>query len=169
VGGHCIAIDPWFLTEHSDNAFIIKTARTINDAMPGHVIDIARKMLNGHSSPTVTILGVAYKADVDDARETPARHIVNIAKSLGWKVKVHDYFVKDSEFKDLLSLEDSLKDSDCIILVTNHSEYANLDPQMARKHMKTLNLIDTRNHLNYHKWINAGFNVRLLGDGSRKR
>lgn len=163
VGGHCIAIDPWFLTEHSDNALIIKTARNINDSMPEHVIGLAKKMLNGIEQPKITILGVAYKPDVDDARETPAKHIIESAKKLGWQVTAHDPHVKSKDFSGLSGLDPALEGSDCVILVTNHEYYRKLKPIEVKTKMRIARLIDTRNYLNHKLWENAGFDVKVLG------
>lgn len=165
VGGHCIAIDPWFLTEASTKAVLIKAARNINDAMPSHVIELAKDALKGIDKPKVTILGVAYKANVDDARETPATEIINEAKNLGWQVAVTDPYVKTSEFPDLQDIDTAITDSDCIILVTNHDQFLEIDPSTVKSKMKTLNLIDTRNFLDQTKWQNAGFSVKILGNG----
>lgn len=165
VGGHCIAIDPWFLTEASTKSNLIKTARNINDAMPSHVIELAKEMLKDKEKPKITILGVAYKANVDDARETPASEIIKEAENLGWEVAVTDPFVKNSEFTDLVSLEESLENSDCVILVTNHDKFLEINPTDIKNKMKTLNLIDTRNFLDHGEWKSAGFKIKVLGNG----
>jgi UDP-N-acetyl-D-mannosaminuronic acid dehydrogenase len=165
VGGHCIAIDPWFLTEASTKAVLIKAARNINDAMPSHVIELAKDVLKDINQPKVTILGMAYKANVDDARETPATEIINEAKKLGWQVAMTDPYVKTSEFPDLQDIDTAITDSDCVILVTNHDQFLEIDPSTVKGKMKTLNLIDTRNFLDQAKWKNAGFTVKILGNG----
>jgi UDP-N-acetyl-D-mannosaminuronic acid dehydrogenase len=72
VGGHCIAVDPWFLTESSTKCKIISTAREINDCMPSYVLGKVREAVRRIESPKITVFGVAYKGNVDDARETPA-------------------------------------------------------------------------------------------------
>lgn len=165
VGGHCIAIDPWFLTEASTKAVLIKAARNINDHMPSHVIELAKDVLKGIDKPKVTILGVAYKANVDDARETPATEIINEAKNLGWQVAITDPYVKTTEFPDLQDIDTAITDSDCVILVTNHDQFLEIDPSAITDKMKSLNLIDTRNFLDQAKWQNAGFTVKILGNG----
>jgi UDP-N-acetyl-D-mannosaminuronic acid dehydrogenase len=165
VGGHCIAIDPWFLTEGSEHARIIKVARNINDEMPSHVVDLAKEILKEIEKPKVTILGVAYKANVDDARETPAKEIIDEIKALGWVVAAVDPYVKNVGFTDLVPLEEGLAESDAVILVTNHDKFLEIDPKDIKSQMKTLNMLDTRNFLDYKKWQAAGFKVKVLGNG----
>jgi UDP-N-acetyl-D-mannosaminuronic acid dehydrogenase len=165
VGGHCIAIDPWFLTEETENAVIIKTARNINDSMPSHVIDLVKSMVTSIENPKITVLGVAYKANVDDARETPASEIIKEARELGWTVSVVDPYVKQAEFPELVSIEKGLTDSDCMVLVTNHDKFKEIEPENIKSLMKTRNLVDTRSFLDHDKYENAGFKVKILGNG----
>ncbi len=76
VGGHCIPVDPWFLVEACPEARLIQAARTVNDAQPEWIAERVFKELEGVEKPKVAVWGVAYKADVDDARETPARQVI---------------------------------------------------------------------------------------------
>ena len=164
VGGHCIAIDPWFLTSISKVSNIIQTARFINDEMPAHVCRIIESTMPADGK-VVTILGVAYKPNVDDARETPAAHLIEILNQKGYVVRAHDYHVTDKEF-NLVPLEEAISGSDCLVLVTHHDEYKKLDPADVAKMMRYPNLVDTRNHFDHAAWENAGFTVTLLGDGT---
>jgi UDP-N-acetyl-D-mannosaminuronic acid dehydrogenase len=165
VGGHCIAIDPWFLSETSERANLIRAARHINDDMPLHVVRLATKMLP-RDAKRVALLGVAYKPDVDDARETPASHIIELFRQRGYEVMAHDFHVKDPLFT-LHELEHAVTEADVIILVTHHKEYLEIDPKDIGKLVRTKLLIDTRNHLDHAAWKKAGFIVRLLGNGRK--
>jgi len=165
VGGHCIAIDPWFLTEASNQATLIKTARQINDKMPKHVVELIKEMVGDKQNPKVTILGVAYKANVDDARETPSKEIICEAENLGFEVIAVDPLVKIGEFPDLQPLEEAVKNSDCLVLVTNHDDFKKINPEEIKSQMASLNLVDTRNFLDKNTWEKAGFKVKVLGDG----
>jgi len=164
VGGHCIPIDPWFLSKSSATSRVISIARKINDAMPRHIFQIAKSMLREENKATITIFGVSYKGNVDDTRETPALKLMRLLQRQGYKVRVFDPVAKS--FKGGISvLADAVKDTDCIILVTDHSEFKDIDPQQIAKLVRDKNLIDTRNVLDHKRWESAGFNVRILGKG----
>ena len=160
VGGHCLAIDPFFLAGKSKNSRIVKLAREINDFMAFHVVKSAKKMIGDIHNPTITLLGLAYKGDVDDVRESPSLKIKKIAEGEGFNVKAFDPLVKDrsSSCKDI---NEASLGSDCIILVTDHSEFKNIDPKTLL--VRNKNLLDTRNFLDHELWENAGFKVKLLG------
>lgn len=77
VGGHCIAVDPWFIVDAApEDARLIRTAREVNDAKPGWVLDQVRAAVAGTKAPVIAALGLAFKPDIDDLRESPARRIV---------------------------------------------------------------------------------------------
>lgn len=164
VGGHCLAIDPWFLAANSSRSRIISLAREINDSMPRHVLTLVKELLKGVKSATITVLGVAYKGDVDDIRETPALKFIKLAEDERYKVKVYDPRVKSFEYP-LHSLEEAAQGSDCLILITDHSSFKQIDPVKLSLLMRNRNLVDTRNILEHEKWRNAGFEVRVLGVG----
>ncbi|NHJ04811.1 MAG: nucleotide sugar dehydrogenase [Candidatus Heimdallarchaeota archaeon] len=166
VGGHCIAIDPWFLTENTFNAQLIATARNINDNMPNYALLLTKQLLEDQESfPIITILGVAYKGNVDDSRETPALKFIQLAEKQGFSIKIFDPHCNEFNGRDLLPLDEAVKDSDCIVLITDHDVFKNIDPIHIANLVKNKNLLDTRNHLDHDKWKKAGFNVKILGDG----
>lgn len=165
VGGHCLAKDPWFLAGELNRSRIISLAREINDSMPNYVLRLVKELLVGIDKPVITVLGVAYKGNVDDTRETPALKFIKSAISEGHKVKVHDPWVKSFDYK-LLSLESAAKDSDCLVLITDHSSFKQIDPVKLGSLMRHRNLVDTRNILAHKKWQEAGFKVRILGVGT---
>ncbi|MCK4520282.1 nucleotide sugar dehydrogenase [Candidatus Parcubacteria bacterium] len=157
VGGHCLAIDPWFLVRKDDNGTqAIKLARTINDSMPDYVINLISKTVKNIKKPTITILGAAYKANIDDWRETPALKIIKLAKKKGWQVKIHDPYIKNFPYK-LLNIKEALKNSDCAVLVTNHDFYKEVD----FKKYAVKNIVDTRNFLDKNKL--EDINLIVLG------
>jgi UDP-N-acetyl-D-mannosaminuronic acid dehydrogenase len=110
VGGHCIAIDPWFLIENSVRSRIVNLAREINESMPRHVLRLVKELGIG-ANGTITVLGVAYKGEVDDTRETPALKFIKLAENEGYTVKVHDPLVKEFEYA-IFEFEASVRDSD---------------------------------------------------------
>jgi UDP-N-acetyl-D-mannosaminuronic acid dehydrogenase len=166
VGGHCIAIDPWFLTENSTRCRIVSLAREINDGMPNHILRIVKGMVKGVNSPIITVFGVAYKGGVDDTRETPALKFIKLAENEGYEVKVHDPHVKEFEY-EVLGLEESVRGSDCIVLITDHLEFKDFDPKEISALTRTKNVVDTRNMLDAERWNEAGFSVKVLGEGTR--
>ena len=162
VGGHCIAIDPWFLVENSVRCRIVNLAREINESMPRHLLRLVKELGIG-THGTITVLGVAYKSDVDDTRETPALKFIKLVENEGYKVKVHDPYVKEFEY-DILGLGEAVKDSDCLMIITDHSKFKEIDPEEISKTMRKKNVVDSRNILDKEIWKKAGFNVRVLGD-----
>ncbi|MGV9206318.1 MAG: nucleotide sugar dehydrogenase [Promethearchaeia archaeon] len=162
VGGHCISIDPWFLLSNSTTSNMISLAREINDSMPNFVVNKVRHMIDDIQEPTVTIFGVAYKGDVNDTRETPALKIIKLIENEGINVKCYDPQVREFEY-DLYSLEEAVDGSDCILVVTDHKEFINIDPKYLENFIRNKNILDTRNILNDKKWKKASFKVKTLG------
>lgn len=163
VGGHCIAIDPWFLTEESNKGRLIQLSRQINDSMPNYVLQIVKEMIKGIKNPTITIFGVAYKGDVADTRATPAKKFIKLAENEGYKIKIYDPYVKKFEYP-LNNLKDSVNNSDCIVVLTDHSKFSNIDPNKLYKYMTHANILDTRNILDSNRWRKAKFNAKGLGE-----
>lgn len=147
VGGHCIAIDPWFLTENANNSSLITLARNINDSMPIHVLKKVKEMVNGIENPVITVFGVAYKGDIADTRATPALKFIKLAEKEGFTIKIYDPFVKEFEYP-ILSLEEAVEGSDCIVVLTDHSEFREMNISVLEKRMRSKNLVDMRNIVN---------------------
>lgn len=165
VGGHCLTKDPLFLAENAFGSRIIETAREINNSMPRLVLNYVDSLIGNVPNAIITVLGVAYKANVDDTRETPALKFIKLAENIGYKIKIFDPWVKTFEYP-LLSLEESVKESDCIVLITDHSAFRDIDPSILGKLMNNKILIDTRNALDSKKWKEAGFKIKILGNGT---
>lgn len=165
VGGHCIAVDPWFIVEKQPAlARIIRLCREINDGMPDHVARTLRSILDGLSSPKVTILGVSYKGNIDDVRATPALSVIRELKQLDIDFSIYDPHVRDFEH-ELSSLQEALAGSDCILLLADHDEFKFLYPEELGKLMRTRIVFDTRNALDHDLWGSCGFAVHRLGVG----
>ena len=128
VGGHCIAVDPWFIVARSPKyAKLIKTARQVNDSKPQWVIDKVKSKAEKFKNPVIGCLGLAFKADVDDLRESPA---VNIVKRL-IKDKVGEILISEPNLEshkefDLLPCEEVIRRSDIILLLVDHKEFKGL-------------------------------------------
>lgn len=165
LGGHCIPIDPWYLTykarEYNYHTRLIETAGEINDEMSKFVVNRVAELLNFEkkslNSSKVLVLGVAYKKDIDDYRESPVLPILRLLdESLAdWKT-VDPYiekFIMDGNEYTTSELSDKLiKDADIVLIATNHS---NFDYQLIKSNSKII--LDTRNsynqpnHNNYYK------------------
>lgn len=128
VGGHCIAVDPWFIVARSPKyAKLIKTAREVNDSKPQWVIDKVKSKAEKFKNPVIGCLGLAFKADVDDLRESPA---VNIVKRL-IKDNVGEILISEPNLEthkefELLPCEEVIRRSDIILLLVDHKEYKGL-------------------------------------------
>ena len=164
VGGHCIAIDPWFLTESITKSELIPLVRRINDSMPKYVLKLIKRKVKNIENPTVTVLGVAYKENIGDTRESPAIKLIKLLERENYNVKIHDPFVNDFSH-DLLSFEQAVKDSDCLVIITAHSSFKEINPESIGE-MRTKNIVDSRNCINEKKFKNAGFSVKILGKGN---
>lgn len=165
VGGHCISVDPWFLAEIiPDETPLIRLSRQRNDTMPGHVAATTRSLLEGIETPKVAVLGLAYKGNVDDIRESPAIHVVELLNAAGIQTAVHDPHVHNAPFP-LAELNDAIDGADMLLLLTNHDEFKTISPEETAAKMRCRLLYDTRNALPHAEWRAAGFDVRILGSG----
>lgn len=125
VGGHCIAIDPWFLIEDVKDVKLIKAAREINDERPEHFAKLALKKLE-NLPWKVGILGVAYKKNVDDTRESPAEALAHFLVKNNVEVMAHDPFVSKWDYK-LCSFEELKSWASLLIIVTDHDAFLKLN------------------------------------------
>ena len=120
VGGHCLAIDPYFIYAKSpENAKIIKLARDTNNSMPDFVVENVKKIM---SEGNIAILGVSYKGNTGDDRESPAYEI--ISKLGEYNLKIHDPHIKNDDF---VGFDEAVGDADLILILCDHDEFKNLD------------------------------------------
>ncbi len=133
VGGHCIAVDPWFIVHSApEQARIIRTAREVNDHKPEWVLSKILSAVANHNlnKPTVACFGLAFKPDIDDLRESPALHIVNkLADAYDGKVLAVEPNVESTNKLNnkaqLVSVEDGIK-ADIIVILVKHKAFAGL-------------------------------------------
>jgi UDP-N-acetylglucosamine 2-epimerase (non-hydrolysing) len=126
VGGHCIPIDPWFLVENTKAGELIRLARKVNDERPIIVADQVIEALKGTGGKKIALLGVAYKANVDDCRETPAEPILNYFESLGFSVRYHDPYVPAWNCQRENDLGSIIEWSNVSVILTGHDSYKEL-------------------------------------------
>src|SRR5438876_5788049 len=163
IGGHCIPLDPHYLSwkarQHGVDSRFISLAEEVNSRMPEHVVQLVSDGLNDDSKAMkgsrVLLLGVAYKKDIDDVRESPALSIIDRLRSKGCNVRYHDPFVRELRFDDahtegngapLSSVDltdEEIRAADCVVIVTNHSQI-----DYGRVTALAALVVDTRNALN---------------------
>jgi len=155
LGGHCIPIDPlylsWKLRSLDYTARFIELASEINLGMPRYVVRKVQDTLNELGKPLkgsrILVLGAAYKPDIDDLRESPALDVIGLLEQSGSKVSYHDPYVakiteEELELQSVTDLMAAVRDADCVVIITNHSNYdyaAILDAAAC--------IVDTRNAL----------------------
>lgn len=165
VGGHCLAVDPWFIVEkHPDLARIIRLSRVTNDSMPHHVYERSKNILSTvQGKKKVTVLGATYKPNIDDIRESPILELISLfEKDRDMEVNLVDPHVKEHKYlvKDLYQ---GAQESHLVILGVNHDEFSSIDFERLKKAMAVPNILDTRNFWSRKNLEAAGFNYHVLG------
>ena len=126
VGGHCLAVDPWFIVEKfPEEANVIREARLINDYKPRFIANKVDEILKGNKELTIGVLGLAYKPDIDDLRESPAMEIAEILRDKGYKVVACEPNVDSKEVNgfELYTLDKIVEKSDYLVLAQGHREF----------------------------------------------
>jgi UDP-N-acetyl-D-glucosamine dehydrogenase len=131
LGGHCIPLDPFYLSwrarQFDFHTEFIELAGKVNQNMPYFCREKVARALNGHSKPLrgsqVLVVGVAYKPDIDDTRESPALKLIQLLRDEGCAVHYHDPHVPELRELGLESvpLDPAIEGSDCVVVVTDHS------------------------------------------------
>src|SRR5438270_3067926 len=148
VGGHCIAVDPWFLVGAAPEvAEVIRVARHVNDGMPEHVVDLLDSLAKPPAP--VALLGVTYKAEVDDVRESPALRVAELAVERGYAVRLCDPHVKPQTQGQtlpapVLPLEQALLDAEAIVLLVDHRAFQELDLDLVASLVGRKRVLDAR-------------------------
>ena len=148
VGGHCIAVDPWFIVDAApDLARLIRTAREVNDSKPHHVFARVQECAGRFKDPVIACLGLAFKADVDDLRESPAMDIVaDLAGAGAGRLLVVEPHIRSlprglpADKVELASLDAAVKAADVVVLLVNHREFVGFD----RRKLEGKAVIDPR-------------------------
>lgn len=169
VGGHCIPVDPYYLIERAkqsgfDHKFL-KIAREINNSMPAYTVELLQDALNTVKLPLngtkVGVLGLSYKANIDDVRESPAFKVIKHLEKHGAKVETFDPHVKKRS--SVKSLEALLKKSTALVLVTDHAEFKDtLTPALLKKHGIKV-IIDGKNCLDKVAFSKSGIIYKGIG------
>jgi UDP-N-acetyl-D-glucosamine dehydrogenase len=176
VGGHCIPLDPIYLSyEAKKFDFIpqfIKLSTEVNEFMKVHTINLARKGLEQVgkkiSGSKFAVMGIAYKKDIDDTRESPAKKIIEQIVFSGGEVKVYDPFAKSiktkvGEYNSEKDPQSALRGADCAIFVTNHTVFKELDIEKMSGLAKKLVVVDCRNIFSKETITSFGFIYKGIG------
>jgi UDP-N-acetyl-D-mannosaminuronic acid dehydrogenase len=171
VGGHCISVDPWFLVEAAaDISPLIRTARQVNDGQPTHVVELIRKALGDGDlhGRRISLLGLAYKEDIDDLRESPAIAVARLLRSMGAEVRAFEPNRADAVIPGILTTPDLVQavvDAEMIVLLVPHTPFRALDPDYLAEITPARMLVDCVNSWTDPAWEGAGFQVLHLGNG----
>lgn len=168
LGGHCIPLDPYYLTwkarEYDYHTQLIETSGIINDGMPAYVVERASKILNKFRRPLngsgVLVIGVAYKQDIDDYRESPAIKVIEIFEQEGSIVEYYDPYIPEYKYKGQIKrgidnlTKEIIQTADIVLITTSHT---NIDYELIQKNAKVI--FDTKNAM---KNIKNRSNIELL-------
>jgi UDP-N-acetyl-D-mannosaminuronic acid dehydrogenase len=187
VGGHCLTKDPWLLMygletytpkKFLDRVKILPYGRELNDFMPEHMVELMENALreaDKHDNLKISLMGVAYKADCDDTRNTPTEKIVNFLKnryhSHNIEYIAHDPWVREKDYTETELTSDlnvAVENSDVLLFATNHKQYYSIELDELKKKMKDMPIIiDGRNIFDKKTITGKGFIYRKIGEGSK--
>lgn len=159
VGGHCLAVDPYFIISKAPEASkIISLSRDVNNSMPEYVVDSAEKLVKKQNGKKITIFGLTYKGNVDDIRESPAMEIYEILnKKSEYEVVAYDPHVTLSFVEQ--DLAGALDGSDLVLILSDHNQFKELTDEAFNK-MNNKQIFDTKNIVQKHSddiaYINYG-------------
>ncbi|GAH77129.1 unnamed protein product, partial [marine sediment metagenome] len=137
VGGHCIAVDPWFIVDSAPElALLIRKAREVNDGKPDYVVNKVKEAAAQLNQPVITCLGLSFKADVDDLRESPAVQIVQELARDGGKILVVEPHIDKLPLElanqtgiELIELDEGLKKADIVVVLVDHKVFRDVTPE----------------------------------------
>jgi UDP-N-acetyl-D-mannosaminuronic acid dehydrogenase len=167
VGGHCISVDPWFLVEAApDLATLIRAARLVNDGQPHFIVELIHKAIGDLPGKRFAVLGLSFKPNVDDLRESPAIEVALLLQQQGVVVQPYEPFRPDAEIPGLAlapSLESALQGADAILLMVAHLQFCQLEPQAVAQMTPARIVFDAVGGLERQTWQAAGFTFTGLG------
>ena len=168
VGGHCIPVDPYYLIEYAkQNGFehdFLALARRINNGMPEFTARQAMMGMNERklslNGAKVAVLGLSYKAGIDDCRESPSFEVIEALRHYGAKVVAYDPFVLDRS--DAKTLEEAVEGAQAVVIATGHDAFKNIAPAyLAERGVKVV--VDGRNCLDKEAFVKAGLVYKGIG------
>lgn len=165
VGGHCLAVDPWFIIEKNpDLAKIIKLSRETNDSMPNFVLKRIDEILkNVKGMKKISVLGITYKPNIDDVRESPIVKLIQLFEQKeDYTISIYDPYVKNHKYQ-AKNVYSALENSDLLLLGVNHNDFKDLPFDDISRVMRNKNVYDTRNFFDKDYIEEKGFKYYLLG------
>lgn len=173
VGGHCISVDPWFLVEAAPELTpLIATSRRVNDDQPVFVVDLVTRSVHrpegNLSGLTIAALGLAYKPDVDDLRESPAMEVCKLLSEAGASVRAYEPFKIDATVPGgtaVSSLEEALAGADAVLVLVAHTDFKNITPLRVKEFVRGSVVVDTVGIWEPEIWNAGGFEMHRLGVG----
>ncbi|HBB37075.1 MAG: UDP-glucose 6-dehydrogenase [Candidatus Moranbacteria bacterium GW2011_GWC1_45_18] len=168
VGGHCIPVDPYYLIEKAkelnfDHKFL-RVAREINNSMPLYTVELLQDALNlvgkAYKGSVIGVLGVSYKANVGDLRESPALKIIELLEERKALLHIFDPYVPGKS--TLKSVDELLEKSEALIIATNHKEFSDIPPEKFKERGIKV-IIDGKNCLDKEKILEQGIIYRGIG------
>jgi nucleotide sugar dehydrogenase len=178
VGGHCLPKDPWYLVKAAErlgyHAQVITAGRRVNDYMPHHMFDLLLKAMNETNrsvkGSAIVVLGLSYKENVGDTRNSPALGLIRDIKEMGGVVRSVDPYVDEKTAKGEFGVDEHIRridsaadGADAIVIVTAHKEFKSLDLVKLRKRMRTPIIIDGRRAVDKKRAIRLGFTYKNIG------
>jgi UDP-N-acetyl-D-mannosaminuronic acid dehydrogenase len=178
VGGHCISVDPWFLVEAAPELSpLIRTARQVNDAQPAFVCQVIRRALSAPPNTDkaslagrrIALLGLAYKPDVDDLRESPALEVAHLLHQEGAILSAYEPYkptFSSTEFSTAPTVKDAVENAEALVLLVAHTPLLELSPTQVAELTPARIVVDTVNGWDPKAWRTAGFRLFRLGVGA---
>ncbi|MDR3577720.1 MAG: nucleotide sugar dehydrogenase [Anaerolineaceae bacterium] len=168
VGGHCISVDPWFLVEAApDLTALTRTSRQVNDSQPEFVVQLVKRALGGElAGHRIAALGLSYKADVDDIRESPAIEVARLLKQGGATVLAYEPFKQNLSLPDLdiaQTLAETIQDADLLLLLVGHSPLRSIEPHVIAQLTPARVVVDAVHGWNSETWKPFGFRFFTIG------
>lgn len=164
VGGHCIAVDPYFIIEQApEEAKLINLARSINTSTPEDIVSLVQNNMEDIKNPTISVFGLAFKGNIDDMRESPSHEIIDSLIQKGYHVNIYDPYVKVPYDNKVEDVSESLTNSDLILILTDHNVYKEIDYKNMKDLMRSPRIIDTRNLLDGTEMTNIGYDFMSIG------
>lgn len=172
VGGHCISVDPWFLVEAAPElTALIRTAREVNDRQPEFVVELVRRALGTLIGKRIAVLGLAYKPNVDDLRESPAVEVAQLLTRHGAVVEAYEPFKLGAELPGIPlagTLDAAIGSADAVLLLVGHDQFQQLVPFDVIQRTTARTVIDTVGVWNLTDWEAAGFRAYRIGRGEHR-